>query len=92
MIEDARRQIELTGEYDLQRREELRGLFDVLDAADVVIDLRNVTYVDSTFLSELIVLRHRLPDSVITLLGPTRSIKRLFEIVDFASIFRIVDE
>lgn len=45
------------GEYDLNNKGNLRKEFRALYSAnDVVLDLSNVTYVDSTFLSELIML------------------------------------
>ena len=88
---DAPERVELSGEYDLLRRDEVRALFDGLTSPYIVLDLCNVTYVDSSFLSALIGLRNRLPDCSITLYGPNPQVKRIFDIVDFGRIFSIVD-
>lgn len=89
---DASERIELSGEYDLRRRDEVRALFDGLTSPHIVLDLSGVTYLDSSFLSALVLLRNRLPDCSITLYGPSPQVKRIFDIVDFGRIFSIVDK
>ena len=84
--------IELSGEYDLLRRDEVRALFDGLTSPNIVLDLCNVTYVDSSFLSALVGLRNRLPDVLDHVIRPESSSKRIFDIVDFGRIFSIVDQ
>lgn len=84
--------IELSGEYDLQRRDEVRRIFGSLDCSEILLDFHDVTYVDSSFLNELVVLRNRLPESSITLVVPSAQIRRILEIVDFGRIFTIVNE
>jgi anti-anti-sigma factor len=91
--DSARRRIALSGEYDLRRREEVRELFESVEhLSEVDINFSNVTYIDSSFLNELVALRNRVPDCSITLSGSSRHVKRVFEIVDFGRIFNIVDE
>src|SRR5579871_3091529 len=50
--------VELSGEYDLARKQEVAALFAAVNGkASITIDMREVTYVDSTFLNELVRMR-----------------------------------
>ena len=89
-IEGQSRRLELHGEYDLQRQAEVRALFGELrDEPAIELDLRDVPYVDSSFLNELVVLHNRLPESKITLQHASSQLRHIFEIVGFQSIFQI---
>ena len=60
MTKDSRppHRIELEGEYDLTRKDEITQLFGGVDGApEVIIDLSRVTYMDSTVLGALALLR-----------------------------------
>jgi anti-anti-sigma factor len=82
--------IELYGEYDISRKDELSSIFASLKGDDpIVIDMTKVSYVDSTILHELAQLRHRQRDCSITLLGVSSNVKRIFEIVNFDRLFQI---
>lgn len=84
--------IELDGEYDLTRKEELSFLFAALpDDTAAVIDLSRVTYVDSTFLHVLASLHFRLKEHGVTLVGASSSVRRLLSIVRFDQLFRIAE-
>ncbi len=84
--------IELAGELDLSRKGELKRLFDPLQKdGPLTIDLRQVTYADSTFLHLLASLAVRFQGAPITLLGATPPLRRLFEIVRFDKLFQIAD-
>lgn len=84
--------IELDGEYDLSRREELSLLFAALpDTTPTVIDLSRVTYVDSTFLRELASLHFRFKENRVTLVGANSSIRRLLGLVQFDQLFCIAE-
>lgn len=84
--------IALDGEYDLSRKDEVAELFKTLDGdGALVIDLTNVTYIDSTVLHELAALRLRWADRSITLEGVNQHIRRVFDVVNFDQIFEIVD-
>lgn len=86
------RRIELHGEYDLSRREELAALLaSVGGEKPVVLDLTRVTYVDSSFLNELGTLRSRLKESDITLFGVSPQLRRVLGLMRFDTIFDIVD-
>ena len=92
-VEGQSRRIELHGEYDLQRQAEVRALFGELrEEPEIELDLRDVPYVDSSFLNELVVLRNRLPDSKVTLRHASPQLRHIFEIVGFQSIFQIPAE
>lgn len=84
--------VELAGEYDLTRRAELKLLFGGLpDNTPAMIDLSRVTYVDSTFLSELASLHFRLNTHRVTLVGANASIRSLLGIVKFDQLFCIAE-
>lgn len=82
--------VTLKGEYDLARLSEIAALFDSLDDdGSVLIDLAEVTYLDSTVLKELARLRLRDENRVISLAGANSNIRRLLKIVGFEEIFDI---
>ncbi|MBV9334011.1 MAG: STAS domain-containing protein [Candidatus Eremiobacteraeota bacterium] len=84
----ASRRVMLQGEYDLTRKAELATLFGTLDGDDdLVFDLTNVTYLDSTILEELAALRRQSNRRSITLAGANAHIRRVFHIVGFDRIF-----
>lgn len=83
----------LEGEWDLARRDELQALCALLSSErPATIDIRGLTYADSTVLSALATLAVRFNGATITLLGPTPQIKRLLLMVNFDKLFRIVEE
>jgi anti-anti-sigma factor len=85
--------IELEGELDLARQNELERLFNSLEKdGPLTIDLRRVTYADSTFLSALASLALRFQEVPITLLGAAPNLRRVFRVVQFDKLFQIVDE
>ena len=84
--------LELHGEYDLSRKEELAALLaSVTSEKPVVLDLTRVTYVDSSFLNQLGSLRSRLPESKITLRGVNPQLRRVLSLMRFDAIFEILD-
>ena len=84
--------VELAGEYDLSRKAEVGALFESLEGNEpLVIDLAKVTYLDSTLLNELSVLRRRNHERQITLRGANANIRRILNLVNFGALFRIAD-
>ena len=82
----------LEGEWDLTRKNELTKLLAPLSRdGNATVDIRDVTYVDSTTLGVLAGLLKRLQGTTITLLGPQPQILRLLKIVNFDRLFRIID-
>ena len=85
--------IELRGEYDLTQKEALASLFGALRPdGPATIDLAKVTYVDSTFLNALAMLRRRFEEHPITLAGANASITRILNLVGFDQLFQLADD
>jgi anti-anti-sigma factor len=84
------RRVALDGEYDLSQKEAIASLFEALRPdGPAVIDLTKCTYVDSTFLSELVKLRQRFKEHPITLIGASGSVMRVLRLVHFNRLFEI---
>jgi anti-anti-sigma regulatory factor len=84
--------LELEGDWDLSRREELDFLFSALRSDEAaVIDLSRATYIDSTVLNQLASVRQRFNGHQITVVanGP---VSRLLRLVGFDKMFRVVDK
>lgn len=80
--------IELSGEYDLARKQELAALFAGIDGkTSIAIDMRRVTYVDSTFLHELITMRLRLQERSVTLVGAQPGVVRILNLAKLDRFF-----
>lgn len=87
--------VNLSGEYDLSCKDELHTQFYALRAEpNLVLDLSAVTYLDSSFLSQLVWLHEGRKERGFrteTLVIPKDSVvERLFEIVGMTRLFRVV--
>lgn len=82
-----------SGEYDISCQAQLQQDFSSLNVASrLVLDLGRVSYVDSTFMSELMTLHNRrerngFRTEIIVTQGP---VSRLFDILSLQNAFRIV--
>jgi len=86
----APRRVQLQGEYDFSRKAEIQKLFESLSAdRPAEIDLSAVSYVDSTFLNELAMLRVRFAEQPIRLVGANTHLKRLLALMSFQRLFEI---
>jgi anti-anti-sigma factor len=82
--------VRLAGDYDLTRKDELAAVFAQLDdSREIVIDMRDVTYLDSTVLRELAALHVKNPQRSVSLLGVEEPIRRILSIVGFDRILDI---
>ena len=82
--------VSFNGELDIWKEHEVEARLSVLDGgAPIVIDLADVRYLDSAFLSALVRLRRRLPQSEITLLVEAPSVRRIFELTEMHRLFTI---
>lgn len=82
--------VRLAGDYDLTRKEELSAIFSGLDGqSEIVIDMRDVTYIDSTVLRELACLHLRDPQRLVSLHGVKAPIRRILSIVGFDRLLNI---
>ena len=86
------RRVDLSGEYDLSRRHDLGSLFEALpEGAPVVVDLTNVTYVDSSFLHALTALHYRFKEWGVTLVGARPQIRRILQIMNVEQLFTMAE-
>ena len=86
--------ISLAGEVDLYTAPELKQqLLEVIDrgAKDVVVDLTDTTFIDSTTLGVLVggVKRLRTNDGQLSLVCSDRNITKIFEITGLDRVFTI---
>jgi anti-anti-sigma factor len=87
--------VTLRGEWDVAARERLRGaLQDVGAEGDVIVDLRDATFFDSTALAELIALYKRLNAAgrrLEALVGES-NMRRLLELTSLDSLLGVSPE
>jgi anti-anti-sigma factor len=83
------------GEYDLTSKAKLRAEFEALcTEPKLILDMRGVSYVDSTFATELLWLHKCRVEKGIGGVSIVRSaliVKRLFAILNFKTLFRVAD-
>jgi anti-anti-sigma factor len=84
-----------SGEYDLTQKLSVRAdLASLLGESEIILDMSEVTYLDSTFVSELMRLRaHRADRNLQTpsIVRTSASVKRLFSLLNLAACFRLAD-
>ncbi len=82
------------GEYDLTHKARLRAEFDALHAENrLVLDMSAVTYLDSTFISELIRLHEKRAERVCDRLTIVRAgpiVKKIFALLYIFTFARVV--
>lgn len=84
--------VALKGEWGLDRKDELKTVFDSLEEHQpATIDMRGLTYFDSTGLSLLAQVAIRFGATPVTLLGPNPHIRRVLHIMRFDELLLIVD-
>ncbi|HEY1975533.1 MAG TPA: STAS domain-containing protein [Candidatus Baltobacteraceae bacterium] len=84
------------GEYDLARKAQLRKDLSRLGSAqELVLDVSEVTFIDSTFISELMSLekaRRRKGFPRITVVAPPKSlVRKLFRVTGIVAQLNVVD-
>ncbi len=83
--------VSFSGELDIWQEGDVEAKLAGFDGTrPVIVDLSEVRYLDSAFLSALVRLRRRLPDSRITLVVVTPSVRRIFELTEMHRLFDIV--
>lgn len=88
--------VELGGDLDFSRREELARRLSAAERVDIaVIDLREATYIDSSVLSSLMLLKKHMAErgsaAVIRIAGANESLRRIFHICGLDRIFELYD-
>jgi anti-anti-sigma factor len=82
--------VSFNGELDIWKEGEIDSRLSVPDGGvPIVIDLSEVRYLDSAFLSALVRLRRRLPDCSITVVVDAPSVRRIFELTEMSRLFEI---
>jgi anti-anti-sigma factor len=87
--------IRLTGELDIGRREEIHAAFQLdRSASRVLVDLSDVTYADSTTLSELLRLRAdaQAQEARIAIVIGSKRFARVIQYAGLGSAFAIFDD
>ena len=93
-VDEGARSARLRGELDLSTTKMFANVIEPLIAAggDVVLDMRDVTFVDSTGLRELLSLAEALgPSCRVTLKRPRRTLVRLLEISGLEGRFDVAE-
>ena len=89
------RSIALSGEFDIARQLELDEMLQAAYAAHIaILDLRAVSYMDSTALSCLLRLKKRMADAgpaIVRLVAPQRAIVRLLDVTRLNTVFETYD-
>lgn len=92
---DDRMVVVVRGEIDVATAPSLASAFADLASAGTpadVVDLRHVTFCDSSGLSALIAAHQSLPPGQpLTLLRPTRTVRRLLTLTGMTGTFRVED-
>lgn len=78
-----------SGELDLVSAERLHTALGRTRGSRVVIDLTDVSFIDSTGLSILITAYRDHPDGALRICGPSREVRRVLEVTGFADILPI---
>jgi anti-anti-sigma regulatory factor len=84
------RRVELAGKYDSARQDELRALLDRLPIdGPVVLDVSNVTNLDTYFMEEVVRLSRRLRTRKIRVTGANAYVRRLLQMAGFDRKFHV---
>lgn len=82
----------LTGDIDASTAPELAEAFGgELPTGDVVVDVADVTFIDSSGLRVFVDLNARMGSEMVTLRSAPRNFRRLLELTGLSSSFRFVD-
>jgi anti-anti-sigma factor len=82
--------IALSGDLDIYGAKAACRVLDTIQGPAVV-DLSAVAFLDGTGLSELVRLARRVGAGTVVLVVPSAQMRRVFEIVRFGELFRIVE-
>lgn len=87
--------VQLSGEYDLWRRDELEAELKPAESADIaVLDLRDVTYIDSTALTCLVRLKKRMAENgagELRLVAPQPNVRKILSLTQLERIFPVFE-
>jgi anti-anti-sigma factor len=83
--------ISVKGRFDFAKHQEFRESYENKDLAEVVIDLKEATYLDSSALGMLLLLRDHAggEDSCIRLVNSSSDVRKILAISNFHKLFDI---
>ena len=86
--------LRLSGDLDLNRKDEIRKSLARLKSADIaILDFADVTYVDSTILGCLVVLRKRMLENgghgIVRIVEPSKPLLKILTICGLDKIFEV---
>ncbi len=83
-------QIEINGRFDFTSNREFRDLCKSMGPSrSCVLNMRGTTYVDSSALGMMLLLKEQVPD--VQIVGASPDVKKVLEIANFSSLFAITD-
>ena len=87
--------VRLFGEYDIYRQSELERQLSVAYLADIaVLDVRDVSYIDSTAIALLIRLKKRMAEhgpAFVRLAGAQGNVRRVLHLAGLDQVFELYD-
>lgn len=80
--------VRLRGELDLAYAGPVRAVLVEIVASEVVLDLRDLTFIDASGLSALLAARRQIADQGhrLVLMGAVRAVRRVFELTGLADL------
>ena len=83
-------QIEISGRFDFTANREFRELCKSMDkATECVLDMKSTTYVDSSALGMMLLLKEQV--SNVRIVGASAEVRKVLEIANFDRLFSIDD-
>ena len=85
--------IVLHGEYDIARRVELRSQLAPVTALKLVLlDMRDVSFIDATALWEIVNLKRRMASpAIVRIIGATPHISKIFQLTGLSEVLELHD-
>ena len=81
--------IEIVGRFDFTSNREFRQVCDSVGAVSMcVVDLKDTTYLDSSALGMMLLLKEKVPN--VQIVGATAQVRKVLEIANFHSLFEVV--
>ncbi|MGH8383914.1 MAG: STAS domain-containing protein [Pseudomonas sp.] len=83
--------ISVKGRFDFAKHQEFRESYENKDLAEVVVDLKEATYLDSSALGMLLLLRDHAggEDSDIRVVNSSCDVRKILAISNFDKLFKI---
>jgi len=83
--------ITIVGRFDFSCHQDFRKAYESIGPVpECQVDLKDTEYIDSSALGMLLLLREAYPDTVVKIQNATPSVKKILQIANFGSLFKIV--